>query len=43
MSFEDDARSGCPKEAVTNKNIKKVYKIILNDSKVKLVEIAETL
>jgi hypothetical protein len=31
------------KEAVTDENIKKVHKIILNDRKVKLIEIAETL
>ena len=43
MSIEDDARSGRPKEAVTDENIKKVHKIILNDRKVKLIEIAETL
>jgi transposase len=43
MSIEDDSRSGRPKEAVTDENIKKVHKIILNDRKVKLIEIAETL
>jgi hypothetical protein len=43
MSIEDDVRSGRPKEAVTDENIKKVHKIILNDHKVKLIEIAETL
>jgi [histone H3]-lysine36 N-dimethyltransferase SETMAR len=43
MSIEDDARNGRPKETVTDENIKKVYKIILNDRKVKLIEIAETL
>lgn len=43
MSTEDDERSGRPKEAVTNENIKKIHKIILNDRKVKLIEIAETL
>jgi hypothetical protein len=31
------------KEAVSDENIKKVHKIILNDRKVKLIEIAETL
>lgn len=30
MSTEDDARSGRPKEAVTEENVKKVHKIILN-------------
>lgn len=40
MSTEDDAR---PKEAVTDENIKKVHKIILDNRKVKLIEIAETL
>lgn len=43
MSVEDDARGGRPKEAVTDENIKKVHKIILNDRKVKLIELAETL
>ena len=43
MSIEEDARSGRPKEAVTDEKIKKVYTIILNDRKVKLIEIAETL
>ena len=43
MSTEDDARSGRPKEAVTDENIKKVHKIIFDNRKVKLIEIAETL
>ncbi|GFX89241.1 putative DD34D transposase [Trichonephila clavipes] len=43
MSTEDDARSGHPKEAVTDENIKKVHKIIFDNHKVKLIEIAETL
>jgi hypothetical protein len=43
MSIEDDARSGRPKEAVTDENVKKVHKLILNYRKVKLIEIAETL
>lgn len=43
MSTEDDTRSGRPKEAVTDENIKKVHKIIMNDRKLKLIEIAETL
>jgi hypothetical protein len=30
INIEDDPRSGRPKEAVTDENIKKVYKIILN-------------
>jgi hypothetical protein len=42
MSIEDDARRGRPKETVTDENIKKLHKIILNDRKVKLIEIAET-
>jgi predicted transcriptional regulator len=33
----------CPKEAVSDENFKKVHKIILNDRKVKLIEIAEIL
>jgi hypothetical protein len=43
ISIEGDARSGRPKEAVSDKNIKKVYKIILNGRKVNLIKIAETL
>ena len=43
MSTEDDSRSGRPKEAVTDENIKKVHKIIFDNRKVKLIEIAETL
>jgi hypothetical protein len=38
MSIENDACSGRPKEAVTDKNIK----IILNDRKMKLIETALT-
>jgi hypothetical protein len=43
ISIEGDARSGRPKEAVSDENIKKVHKIILNGHKVNLIEIAETL
>ncbi|GFW33798.1 putative mariner transposase [Trichonephila clavipes] len=43
MSTEDDARSEWPKEAVTDEKIKKIYKIIFDYRKVKLIEIAETL
>ncbi|GFX60187.1 histone-lysine N-methyltransferase SETMAR [Trichonephila clavipes] len=43
MNTEDDARSGRPKEAVTDEKIKKVHKIIFDNRKVKLIEIAETL
>ncbi|KAF7284116.1 hypothetical protein GWI33_022575 [Rhynchophorus ferrugineus] len=43
MSTEDGERSGGPKEVVTDKNMKKLDKIILNDRKVKLNEIADTL
>jgi hypothetical protein len=43
MRIEDDARSGSLKEAVTNEIIKKFHRITLNDLKVKLIEIAETL
>jgi len=42
MSTEDDARSGGPKKAVTDENIKKVYKFFFYNRKVKLIEIAET-
>ena len=41
MSTKDGECSGRPKEAVTDENIKKVHKIILNDRKVKLIEIAD--
>jgi hypothetical protein len=43
MCIEGDGRSGRPKEALTDENIKNILKIILNDRKVKLIEIAETL
>lgn len=43
MSTEDDERSGRPKEAVTDENIQKIHKMILNDRKLKLIEIAEAL
>ena len=43
MSIEVDARSEEEKQAVTDENIKKVHTIILNDRKVKLIEIAESL
>jgi hypothetical protein len=43
MCIEGDARSRRPKEAVSDKNIKKVHKIILSDRKVKLIEVTETL
>jgi hypothetical protein len=43
MSIVGDKRSVRPKEAVTDENIKKVHKIILNDRKMKLIEIGEIL
>uniref|UniRef100_A0A6M2DT53 Putative histone-lysine n-methyltransferase setmar-like protein n=1 Tax=Xenopsylla cheopis TaxID=163159 RepID=A0A6M2DT53_XENCH len=43
MGTKDDERSGRPKEVVTPENIKKIHKIILDDRKVTLIEIAETL
>jgi hypothetical protein len=43
ISIEGDARSGRPKEAVSDENLKKVHKIILNGNKVNLIEIAGTL
>ena len=43
MTTEDDACSGHPKEGVTDENNKKVHKTILDDRKVKLIEISETL
>ncbi|VVC40054.1 Hypothetical protein CINCED_3A010488 [Cinara cedri] len=41
MSTKDGECSGRPKEAVIDENIKKVHKIMLNDRKVKLIEIAD--
>jgi hypothetical protein len=43
MYVEGDVRSGRPKEAVFDENIKKAHKTILNDRKMNLIEIAETL
>ncbi|KAF7275528.1 hypothetical protein GWI33_011628 [Rhynchophorus ferrugineus] len=43
MSTEDSERSGSSKEVVTDENIKKIHKMILNDRKLKLNEIADTL
>lgn len=43
MSTEDaELKRGRPKEAVTNENIEKVHHVILNDHKVKLSDIADT-
>ncbi|KAF7278350.1 hypothetical protein GWI33_008483 [Rhynchophorus ferrugineus] len=43
MSTEDGERCGRPKEVVTDENIKKIHKMMLNDRKLKLNEIADTL
>ncbi|KAF7282415.1 hypothetical protein GWI33_002728 [Rhynchophorus ferrugineus] len=43
MSTEDGERNGHAKEVVTDENIKKIHKMILNDRKLKLSEIADTL
>ncbi|KAF7273706.1 hypothetical protein GWI33_013591 [Rhynchophorus ferrugineus] len=43
MSTEDGERSGRPKEVVTDENIKKIHKMILNDRNLKFNEIADTL
>ncbi|KAF7272963.1 hypothetical protein GWI33_014291 [Rhynchophorus ferrugineus] len=43
MSTEDGERSGRPKKFVSDHNIKKIHKIILNGRKLKLSEIADTL
>ncbi|KAF7286294.1 hypothetical protein GWI33_006167 [Rhynchophorus ferrugineus] len=43
MRTKDGERSGRPKEVLTNENILKIHKIILNDCKLKLNEIADTL
>ncbi|KAF7272561.1 hypothetical protein GWI33_014658 [Rhynchophorus ferrugineus] len=43
MSTKDGERCGRPKEVVTNENIKKIHKMILNYRKLQLNEIADTL
>ncbi|KAF7277767.1 hypothetical protein GWI33_009188 [Rhynchophorus ferrugineus] len=43
MNTEDGKRSGRPKEVLTDEIIKKIHKMILNDRKLKLNEIANTL
>ncbi|KAF7264728.1 hypothetical protein GWI33_022529 [Rhynchophorus ferrugineus] len=43
MSTEDGEHSGCPKEVVTDENIKKIHKMIWNERKLKLNETADTL
>jgi len=45
MSTEDDERTGRPKVALTDENIKKkkIHKMILEDRKVKSMVIADTL
>jgi|SRR5687768_3191449 len=42
-STDDAPRSGRPNEAVTEENIRKIHRIVLNDRKVKVSEIADTL
>lgn len=43
MSIEKEARIEHPKRAVNDKDSKKVHKLILDNHKVKLIEITETL
>lgn len=43
MSTDDAARSGRPRDAVTDENIKKAQQMILKDRHVKLSDIAEKL
>ncbi|KAF7265666.1 hypothetical protein GWI33_020750 [Rhynchophorus ferrugineus] len=43
MGTEDGAHSGRPKEVVTDENIKKIHIMILNDRKLNLNEITDTL
>lgn len=43
MSTEEDKRNGCLKEAVMSESIKKIYKTILYNCKMKLIKIADTL
>ncbi|KAF7278093.1 hypothetical protein GWI33_008857 [Rhynchophorus ferrugineus] len=43
MSTDDGERSGRPKDVITDENIKTIHKVILNDRKLKLNEIADTL
>ncbi|XP_045453311.1 protein GVQW3-like [Melitaea cinxia] len=40
-TLEDDPRSGRPNTAVTDENIEKVKKIVLDDRRIKLWQIAE--
>ncbi|KAF7272465.1 hypothetical protein GWI33_014764 [Rhynchophorus ferrugineus] len=42
MSTEDGERSERTKERITDENIKKIHKMILNDCKLKLNKIADT-
>ncbi|KAF7279119.1 hypothetical protein GWI33_007632 [Rhynchophorus ferrugineus] len=43
MSTENDESSERPKELVTDENISKIHKMILNDRKLNLNEVADTL
>ncbi|KAF7284554.1 hypothetical protein GWI33_022003 [Rhynchophorus ferrugineus] len=43
MSTEDGESNGRPKEVITDENIKKIHKMILNGRKLKLKKIADTL
>ncbi|KAF7271749.1 hypothetical protein GWI33_015427 [Rhynchophorus ferrugineus] len=43
MSIEDGKRSRRPKKVVSDENIKKIHKMILNDRKLKLIRITDTL
>ncbi|KAF7267854.1 hypothetical protein GWI33_018954 [Rhynchophorus ferrugineus] len=43
MSTEGGERSGRAKEFVTDENVKKIHKMILNECKLKLNEIVDTL
>ncbi|KAF7265905.1 hypothetical protein GWI33_020651 [Rhynchophorus ferrugineus] len=43
MRTEDVEGIGRPKEVVTDENMKKIHKMILNDRKLKLNEIAGTI
>ncbi|KAF7280071.1 hypothetical protein GWI33_006453 [Rhynchophorus ferrugineus] len=43
MNTENGEHSGRPQEVVTDRNIKKIHKMILNDRKLKLNKIADTI
>jgi hypothetical protein len=43
ISLEDDPREGCPKSATTPKIIEQVHDMVLDDQRMKVCDIAETI